>query len=63
MLLDPREKLRKMREAEKKKEKKGESCCSVKREEASNCFPSECDPVTLEEFLLVLLLRVNLHSL
>lgn len=60
MLLDPGEKLSETHAAEKKEKK---SCGAAKREEASNCFPSVCDPETLEEFFLVLLLRVNQHSL
>lgn len=72
MLPDPGEKLRGMRAAReresggkkrKKKKSKEEKLRAAKHEEASNCFPGVCDPVTLEEFFLVLLLRVNQHSL
>lgn len=54
---------RNARSREKRKREKKKSCGAAKREEASNCFPSVCDPETLEEFFLVLLLRVNQHSL
>lgn len=52
--------MKKKRETERERKT---SCSTVKCKEASNCFPSVCDPVTLEELFLVLLLRATQHSL